>query len=63
MHSLCQNSKQLFTPLSQLGLSKYMFGLKKARHGNKVFPSAKDALYDLKSGNSLFFGGFGLCGC
>jgi 3-oxoacid CoA-transferase subunit A len=29
---------------------------------NKVFPNAKEALKDLKSGMSLMSGGFGLCG-
>lgn len=29
---------------------------------NKVFANADDALFDVKDGNTLMFGGFGLCG-
>lgn len=29
---------------------------------NKVFANANDALFDIKDGNTLMFGGFGLCG-
>lgn len=29
---------------------------------NKIFANADDALYDVKNGNTLMFGGFGLCG-
>ena len=28
----------------------------------KVFKNASDAIYDMKRGNSIVFGGFGLCG-
>ena len=29
---------------------------------NKLFANADDALFDVKDGNTLMFGGFGLCG-
>ena len=32
------------------------------QQSSKVFQSAKEALHDIKSGNALMSGGFGLCG-
>ena len=29
---------------------------------NKVYPSSKEAIFDVKSGNSILLGGFGICG-
>ena len=63
MMSISSKTKDLLYPLLHFNCNKYEFGLKKQRYGNKVFPSTKDALFDMKSGSSIFFGGFGLCGC
>lgn len=30
--------------------------------GSKIFPSAQEAIKDIKSGDTLMVGGFGLCG-
>ena len=64
MMSISSITKDLLYPLLIILIAiNYEFGLKKQRYGNKVFPSTKDALFDMKSGSSIFFGGFGLCGC
>jgi len=39
-----------------------LFGLLNRHFASKVFPSAAEATKDIKSGQTLLVGGFGLCG-